>query len=156
MRKPHFLLALPVLLAQVGPVAGKHATHPVTPENIASQPYAFTVKVRDIPKSDKGKVMAGVKEFEIRMERKAGKQGPGAAARGDLSLAPIGDTAAPVPALTMVKTDGVITFTFQIPAKYVERASFTYTESSEGPFPHPGDYYVFDLKKFVSAKKAEK
>jgi len=139
-------LAGMIPLVLCGMAQARHVTHPVTPQNIESQPYAFSVQVKDAGE---------FKEFEIRIKPASGKTPPGPAARGDLRIAKISKQQVEVPPLTMVNYKGDITFTFKIPIQYLDWAHFTYTESSEGPFPVPGDYWVFDLSEFVAAAKAK-
>ena len=139
-------LAVMIPLAMCGIAQGRHVTHPVAPQNIDTLPYAFSVQVKDAGE---------FKEFEIRVKPAAGKRNPGLGARGDLDIAKVSKQQVEVPPLTMVKYKGEITFTFKIPTQYLDWAHFTYTESSEGPFPVPGDYWVFNLDKFASVANAK-
>lgn len=140
MKILHALFAMAILPLINGHVLARHLSHPVTPENIDRQPYAFKVKVTDAGERQ---------EFEIAVGQQAGKCTPGRAAWGDLNVVQFDEKKITVPPLTMVKANGKISFAFQIPPKFLDRAQFTFSEASDDPFPSRGDYYVFDLKKFV-------
>ncbi len=144
-----------LLLGLANAAHARHVTHPVTPQNMEQQPFAFTVGIKEadppIKASDKPAAeKAAVKIVEINVRPKAGKLRPRPAARGSLTVGQLDKAAPAIPDLTTVRhADGSLTFNFRINPKDLERAHFTYTESSEGPFPVPGDYWVFDLKEFA-------
>jgi hypothetical protein len=145
MKKMQMLVAVAILLAAGRDALARHVTHPVTPRNIEEQPYAFAVKATDAVQD---------KEFEIKVKQKLRELPPGASARGTLAIGQIGKKGVAVPPVTMIRSGGEITFTFVISPDYLDRASFTFTETPDDPrqpFPFPGDYYVFALADFVSS-----
>jgi hypothetical protein len=157
MKRLCLFLAGAIFLTTGGRVLARHVTHSVTPANIEKQPFAFTVKVRDVGQlKGKSKDAGQLKEFEIRVERAAGKRDPSPSASGSLSIADITRKEIPVPAVTLVKSEGVLIFTFQISPELLNRAQFTFTDTQEDwrhPFPSLGDYWEFDLNKFVGSPK---
>jgi hypothetical protein len=155
MKKMPMLVGVAILLVAGRDALARHVTHPVTPRNIAEQPHAFAVKVTDAGPD---------KQFEIKVKqmvsilvnapKKRGDLPPGASARGTLAIGQIGKKKIAVPPVTMVRSEGEITFTFAISRNYLDRTSFTFTETPDDPrqpFPFPGDYYVFALADFVSS-----
>jgi hypothetical protein len=140
-------LAVAVLLAVGGRALARHVTHPVTPENLDKQPFAFAVQVKDAGE---------MKEVEITVRQRPGKRAPAVSAWGIATLAPRGEKQAASPAITRILANGVQTYTFRIAPSDVERATFTFSETPQDvrtPFPFPGDYWVFDLKRFVRSPK---
>jgi hypothetical protein len=147
MRGFPLYLAVAVLAAVAGPVFARHVTHPVTPQNIDQQPFAFTVHVRDVD---------GAKEVEVVVEQKPGQRAPAGSATGSVVVDPCGKRPAAFPAVTRVQSGGVQTYTFRLPPSDLGRAHFTFTETPQDvrtPFPFPGDYWVFDLGDFVGPSK---
>jgi uncharacterized protein (TIGR03067 family) len=141
------LLAVAVLAAVAGPVLARHVTHPVTPQNIDQQPFAFTVKVKDVD---------GSKEVEVVVEQKAGHSAPAASATGSVVVDACGKKPVGFPAVTRVQSGGVQTYTFRVPASDLGRTHFTFTETPQDartPFPFPGDYWVLDLGDFAGGTK---
>jgi hypothetical protein len=139
------LIALTAVLLIGGQAFARHVTHPVTPANIDKQPYAFAVKVKDA---------SDMKEFEITVKPAKGKR-TALAPRGILSLPPRRANHA-TPPLTQVTSSEGITYTFRLAPRDVDGTSFTFTESSEGPFPDPGDYWVFALRDFATAAATDR
>jgi hypothetical protein len=137
-----------VLPAVGGQALARHVTHPVTPQNIDQQPFAFTVRVKDV---------GGLKEVEITVRQKPGKRAPDRTASGEVVLEASGKKKGELPPITRVLADGVQTYTFRVAPADLDRAQFTFTETPQDvrvPFPFPGDYWVFDLGDFAgSAKK---
>ena len=144
MKTASFLVATAACFLLGPTLLARHVTHEVTPQNMDKQPYAFAVTVKDV---------GDAKEFTIRVNFK-GAKALGPEATGWLNMAQIGRKTVPIPSMTTVRSDGQITFTFQVPEKYVERVGFTFTETPQNPrqpFPFPGDYYVFNLEDFLPA-----
>lgn len=140
-------LAVAVLPAVGGQALARHVTHPVTPQNIDQQPFAFTVRAKDVGE---------FKEFEITVRQKAGKPAPVRTATGELVLDARGGKKAESPPVTRVLADGGQTYTFRVAPADLDRARFTFTETPEDvrvPFPFPGDYWVFDLGDFAGGAK---
>jgi len=140
-------VAAAILLAIAGQALARHVTHPVTPKNIDAQPFAFTLQVKDVGE---------LKEFEITVKQKAGQRAPVGTATGRAVIDASGKKKPASPAITKVQSDGVQTYTFRLSASDLDRAHFTFTETSQDariPFPSPGDYWVFDLSDFVSSAK---
>ena len=136
-------LAVAVLLAVGGQALARRVTHPVTPNNLDKQPFAFTVQVKDV---------GGLKEVEITVRQKAGRSAPAVTASGSVVIYPRGPKQGASPALTRVLDNGVQTYTFRVAPADLDRTSFTFTETADNwrtPFPYPGDYWVFDLRNFV-------
>jgi hypothetical protein len=144
MKNFPFVLALAILLALSGQAHAKHVTHSVTPENIDKQPFAFTVKVKDVGE---------LKEIEITVRKQTGKSAPVRSATGSVTIIASGKQPATFPAVTKVQADDVQTYTFRVSASELDRARFTFTESPEAEFPSPGDYWVFHLSDFVGGAK---
>ena len=143
LKRRALVLAATVFLALGGRVLARHVTHQVTPKNIDSQPFAFSVQFKDVPQ---------LKEFEIVVRQKANHPAPTVSATGTVDIAPRGDKKAESPAVTRVQADGVQTYTFRVSLSDLDRAHFTFTETPQDPrvpFPFPGDYWVFDLSQFA-------
>jgi hypothetical protein len=86
MRKTALILAVVTPLLVGGQVLAKHATHPVTPENIDKQPFAFTVQINDVVIQEQKKDKIEFKEFTITVVQKAGKRAPASTATGSLTI----------------------------------------------------------------------
>jgi hypothetical protein len=146
MRNLSLILAVATLTAVGGQVLARHVTHPVTPQNIEQQAFAFTVRV---------KAVGEFEEFEITVGKKVGKLPPAGSATGSVVIDARGKTKAAFPAVTrVVQSNGVQTYTFQVARSDLDRARFTLTETPQDvrtPFPYPGDYWVFDLRHFVAS-----
>jgi hypothetical protein len=134
-----------------GRVHARHVTHPVTPANIDKQMFSFTVDVKDAGQA---------KEFKIIVKQKILHPGLLGSATGTVVINPCGQKKAAFPAVTKTQSGGVLTYTFRVPVSDLDRAHFTFTETTQNPrtpFLFPGDYWVFDLKDFVpKAKKSDK
>ncbi len=104
------VLAIAVVVAVGGRVQARHVVHPVTPDNIDKQPYAFEVKVKDGDKGQKSEFV----EFEIRVLVQAGKQKPGECAHGKIGITHIGEDKIRTPPLTMVTSVEETRFTFRM------------------------------------------
>jgi hypothetical protein len=144
MRKFRLLLGLAALLVLGGSAWAKHATHPVTPQNIDKQPFAFTVEVKDVD---------GLKEVRVTVRQQAGHPAPVASAYGRVGLR---RPQAAAPAITRVQTDDAQTYTFRLSPADFDGAYFVFTETPDDPrvpFPYPGDYWTLNLKDFVPARK---
>jgi len=145
LKRRALVLAAIVFLALGGRLLARHVTHQVTPKNIDSQPFAFSVQVKDV---------AQVKEFEIVVKQKPNHRAPIASATGTVDIAPRDKKKAESPAVTRVEAHTVQTYTFRVSPSDVNRAHFTFTETPQDPrvpFPFPGDYWVFDLSQFAGA-----
>jgi hypothetical protein len=157
MKKLTLFLAVAILLVVGGQLLARHVTHPVTPENIEKQPFAFTVQVKDVVTKDKDKKdKVEFKEFVVTVKQKAGYLAPVSSATGKVTIAGSGKNTAAFSPVTKVESLGVQTYTFRLSPSDLDRAYFTFTETPEDvrvPFPFPGDYWVFDLSKFVGSPK---
>jgi hypothetical protein len=142
MKTASFLVATAICFLLGPALLARHVTHGVTPANLDKQPYKLAVSVKDV---------GDAREFTIRAASK-GASTVGPAATGWLNVAQVGRKNVPTPSVTTVRSDGQITFTFQVPTNYVDRVRFTFTETPQDPrqpFPFPGDYYVFALEGFL-------
>jgi hypothetical protein len=144
MRKLTLVLAVATLTAVSGQVLARHVTHPVTPQNINEQLFAFTFRI---------KTVGQLEEVEITVRAKPGKLPPVASATGSVLINASGKKKAAFPTVTRVESNGVQTYTFRVSPSDIDRAHFTFTETPQDArteFPFPGDYWVFDLSKFVT------
>jgi hypothetical protein len=163
MKRWSLLLALGFLLGFAGDVLARHVAHPVTPQNIDQQSFAFTVQVSDVSpparRQEPGSAPAegALQEITITVKRKPGNRAPVASASGTVHVDPCGDNKAYVPRLTRVLENGVQTYSFRVPQADLGRTHFKFTESPDSlttPFPSPGDYWQVNPRDF--APKAKK
>ena len=140
--KKHSLFVAAVILLAVGTQAfARHVTHPVTPANIAKQPFSFTVNV---------KTVGDFQEFEVVVQAKTGGKAPILSASGEVVVSRSGQQEAEFPPVTRVQSNGAQTYTFRLSPSVVDRATFTFTESDpRAEFPSPGDFWVFRLSEFT-------
>ncbi len=146
MKKLPLFLAVMALVAIGGHVLARHVTHPVTPENIDKHPFSFDVRVKDSGENE---------QFEIAVRQKAGYAAPIASAFGKVVVNPRAKKQPSFPSVTKVQTDGVQTYTFEVPKADADRTYFTFTETPDDPstpFPSPGDYWVFDMTDWLHSK----
>jgi len=141
VKPTQLVIAAAILLAVTGAAFARHVTHSVTPDNIKQQPFSFTLTFKDA-----GELM----EFAVTVKQKPGGRPPASSASGSAVVDRSGRQEAAFPTVTKVDSDGVQTYTFQIPRSVLDRARFTFTESpSDAEFPNPGDYWVFNLADFA-------
>jgi hypothetical protein len=142
MRKLSLVLGTTILLATAASASARAVSHEVTPENIKDQPFAFCVNYKE---------NGDAKDFEIRVGPKPTGGLPGAGENGSLSLSPCGKRKVKTPAVTITSADNVLTYTFRIPSRDLDRSIAVFTFA----VPSSGDYYQISLDDFLPKEPSD-
>ncbi len=143
MKRVCMLSGIALVLMVAGEAIAKNVLVQVTPANIGKQRNAFTVKVTDAGK---------LKQFEISVRRTPTSNFTPGSPRGELAIKGSKPEAVP---MALGAADGQVTFTFRVAPEDLDKAWFTFTENSKGPFPYPGETFTFHLKDFVAAPDSD-
>jgi hypothetical protein len=143
----NWCLASAMLLVLSGHVLARRVNHDVVPTNIGKLPFSAAVKVSDV---------GNQKQFEITIKGVPENLPLRFSSPGGWLAIPNDGNPGANPAVTKAEKDGTITFTFQLSAKQVDRARFSFVADAEDwnrPFPRNGDSYQFLLKEFQGDPK---
>jgi hypothetical protein len=143
MKAMLLLLGVAILPAMAASESARAVSHEVTPDNIKNQPYELSVTYKD---------SGDTKDFEIRVGSKPTGGLPGAGENGSLSLSPCGKKKVRTPAVTIVSVDNVLTYTFRIPNRDLDRSIAVFTFA----VPSSGDYYQINLDDFLPQESPDK
>jgi hypothetical protein len=142
MKPLSFFLGTMVLMSAAGPAMARAVSHEVTPDNLKDQPYAFSVTFKDA---------GDAKDFEIRVGPKPAGVLPGAGENGSLSLSPCGKKNVKTPAITIVRADDTLIYTFRVSNRDLDRSIAVFTFA----VPSPGDYYQLNLDDFLPQESSD-